>query len=68
MPPTTKTAEDMDTKEILMRRDGLSEQEAIDLIRETREMILGANIFEADEIMADMLGLEPDYIFDVLGY
>lgn len=55
-------------KEILMRRDGLSEQEAIDLIRETRDMILDANIFEADEIMADMLGLEPDYIMEVVGF
>lgn len=55
-------------KEILMRRDGLSEQEVIDLIRETRDMILDANIFEADEIMADMLGLEPDYIMEVVGF
>lgn len=55
-------------KEILMRRDGLSEQEVIDLIRETRDMILDANIFEADEIMAGMLGLEPDYIMEVVGF
>lgn len=58
----------MKVKEILMRRDGLSEQEAIDLIKETRDMILDANIFEADEIMADMLGLEPDYIMEVVGF
>lgn len=55
-------------EEILMTRDGMSRDEARDLIRETRDMILDANIFEADEIMADMLGLEPDYIMEVVGF
>ncbi|MBQ8133556.1 MAG: hypothetical protein IJ711_00065 [Lachnospiraceae bacterium] len=40
---------------ILMDRDGLSEEEARDLIAETREAI-----FE------EMLGLEPDYIIQIL--
>lgn len=55
-------------EEILMTRDGMSRDEARDLIRETRDMILDANIFEADEIMADMLGLETDYIMEVVGF
>lgn len=52
---------------ILMRR-GMSRQDAEDLINETRELLLSSDPFEADEIMADMLGLEPDYIFEILGY
>lgn len=55
-------------EEILIKRDGMSRDEARDLIRETRDMILNTNIFEADEIMADMLGLEPDYILEVVGF
>lgn len=49
-----------------MKRDGLSESEAIDLIEETRDEILSADPFEADVIIACNLGLEPDYIMDIL--
>lgn len=54
--------------EILMRRDGLTEQEAKELFLETREMIYECNgdIIEAEDIMASQLGLELDYIFDLL--
>ena len=51
-----------------MQRDGLSREEANDLIKETTDLILSSDPFDADEIMADMLGLEPDYIVDLLGY
>lgn len=57
----------MNVKEILMKRDGLTEQEAEDLIEETQEMLFEADPWEADSIMASQLGLEPDYIFDILG-
>jgi hypothetical protein len=53
--------------EILIRRDGLTESEANDLIEETRELLLTSDPFEADQIMADQLGLEPDYILDIIG-
>lgn len=53
---------------ILMRRDKMSLSDAKDLVNETREMLLSADPWEADEIMADMLGLEPDYIMDILGF
>lgn len=49
---------------ILMERDGLSEQEAKDLIDECREALEEGN----PEAIQDYLGLEDDYIFDVLGY
>ena len=41
--------------EILMERDGMSYEYARSLVKETR-----------DEIIADYLGLEPDYIDDIL--
>lgn len=52
---------------ILMERDGISEEEARALVKETRdELIMLDNPFEADDIIADYLGLEPDYIEDIL--
>lgn len=52
---------------ILMERDGISEEEARALVKETRdELIMLDNPFEADDIIANYLGLEPDYIEDIL--
>ena len=52
---------------ILMERDGMSEQEARDLFKETRDEILTLDDpFEAEDIMSEYLGLEPDYIEDLL--
>lgn len=53
---------------ILMNRDGMTRDEARELVIETREMLLSADVWEADEIIADQLGLEPDYTMDILGY
>ena len=54
---------------ILMERDGMSEDEARDLFNETRDEILSLeDPFEADNILMEYLGLEPDYLFDVLGF
>ena len=52
--------------EILMERDGMSQDEAQSLVDETREEVLNSDSFDVDDVMADMLGLEPDYIFDLL--
>lgn len=52
--------------EILMKRDGMTKAEAEKLIDETREELLAADPFEAEDIIADYLGLEPDYIMDIL--
>lgn len=52
--------------EILMNRDGISREEATRLVEDTREEILESNPFEADDIIAYNLGLEPDYIIDIL--
>lgn len=52
---------------ILMERDGMTYADAKDLVNETRDLLLSSDPWDADEIMADMLGLEPDYIMDLIG-
>lgn len=56
--------------EILTRRDGISQLEAEILVEECREemedAIMRGNYLEAEDIIASYLGLEPDYIFDIL--
>lgn len=56
--------------QILIERDGMTREDAKALVRETREMILEAasngDFMECDQIMADQLGLEPDFIMDIL--
>lgn len=53
---------------ILMKRDGMSRAEAVALVTEVREMIedAGGDYDEAEQIMIDELGLEMDYIMDIL--
>ena len=51
--------------EILMRRDNMSYEDAKELVDETREEMI-TNPDEAEDILQDCLGLEPDYIMDVL--
>lgn len=53
---------------ILMERDGNTREEAESRIQETRELLLSSDPWESDQIMANELGLEPDYIFDIIGY
>lgn len=54
-------------KKILMERDGLTADEAQQLIDDTvAELLDCTNILEADEILMDNLGLEPDYLEDLL--
>lgn len=52
--------------QILMERDGMTEEEATVLVEETREEIFNSDPWEAEDIMADMLGLEMDYIMDLI--
>lgn len=52
---------------ILMERDSLSETEAENYFDTVREDILAAdNYFEAEDIMLHDLGLEMDYLFDLI--
>ena len=52
-------------KQVLMRRDGLSAAEADELIEEARERVLEGE--DPEEILHDYFGLEPDYIWDLIG-
>ena len=52
-------------KQVLMRRDGLSAAEADELIDEARERVLEGE--DPEEILHDDFGLEPDYIWDLIG-
>lgn len=47
---------------ILMERDGMSRKEAMDLIAECREALMEGN----EEAIQEYLGLEDDYIFDII--
>ena len=54
---------------ILMDRDGLTYDEAKEEYEATREEMLQSiedGNLDADEILADNLGLEMDYIFDFI--
>ena len=51
-------------KRILMERDGLTAEEAEDLMEETIDALESGDW----DAMADYLGLEDDYIFDLLGF
>lgn len=53
---------------ILMECEGLSREEAEDRLNEVREMLEECNYDpeESEEIISSELGLEPDYIMDVL--
>lgn len=55
---------------ILMNRDGYSKEEAIEIINDCREemndAIADGDYNLAEDILACDLGLEPDYIFDIL--
>ena len=50
---------------ILMERDDMTEAEATELLNEVREMIL-ENSDSAEDVVLEELGLEMDYIFDII--
>ena len=54
--------------EILIRRDDLTKQEAEDRILEVKQMMENCNYdpMECDDILMEQLGLEPDYLMDIL--
>ena len=55
----------MELLTILMNRDNLSKVEALDLISEMRQAVLNGE--DPEELLYD-IGLEPDYVFDILPY
>ena len=55
---------DESLKQVIMRRDDMSSEEADKLINEAREAINEGE--DPEEVLAEFFGLEPDYIFDLL--
>ena len=59
-------------KKILMERDGVSESEAIEQIEEAieifNEYLESGDEESAHDICQECFGLEPDYIFEIMGY
>ena len=58
-------------KEILMRRDGMTEAEALDLIQQAKEDLYERIMHPQDYddqfgVCADWFGLEPDYLDELL--
>jgi hypothetical protein len=50
---------------VLMRRDGLSLEEAYEQLNDARERFADGD--DPEDILAEEFGLEPDYLFDLLG-
>jgi predicted RNase H-like HicB family nuclease len=50
---------------VLVNRDGITLEEARRQIKEVKEMILSGEE-RLEDALLDYLGVEPDYIFDVL--
>jgi len=53
-------------KQVLMQRDGVSLEEADELIAKARQRVLDGE--DPDEILHYEFSLEPDYIFDLMGF
>ena len=58
--------------DILRERDGITYDEAMNLVENCRnelhELIeSGATLIECEDCIADWLGLEPDYFMDLMG-
>ena len=52
-------------KQVLMRRDKMTADEAQELIDEARERVAEGE--DPEKILHYDFGLEPDYIFDLIG-
>ena len=57
-------------KEVLMRRDEMTSDEADDLISEAKEQLLeyfeSGDLIAAEDICSEYFGLEPDYIMELM--
>ncbi|MBR3242250.1 MAG: hypothetical protein IKG72_13115 [Bacillus sp. (in: Bacteria)] len=57
--------------QILMDRDGITEEEAEQMVNDCRselwDAINGTSVLSPEEVIEGELGLEPDYFEDILG-
>jgi len=60
----------MRLKEVIIQRDGMTSEEADELIQEAKETmnqyLEEGDFMAAEDICQDYFGLEPDYLFDLL--
>ena len=52
-------------KKVLMQRDGMSLLEADNAIDDAKQRVFEGE--DPEDVLAEEFGLEPDYIFDLLG-
>lgn len=55
---------DTELVKVIMRRDGMALEEAVEMVNEARQRVADGE--DPEEILYDEFGLEPDYIFDLL--
>jgi sulfur relay (sulfurtransferase) DsrF/TusC family protein len=60
----TKENSKMELLNILIKRDKISKEEALELINDAKLRVLDGE--DPEEILHDEFGLEPDYIFDLI--
>lgn len=57
---------------IIMKRDNMSQEDAQDLFDDAKadaeDAVAEGDMERIEEILSDYFGLEPDYIFDLIGY
>ena len=51
-------------KQVLMRRDGMDDEEAQEAVREARRLV--AQGADPEQVLEEEFGLEPDYFFDLV--
>lgn len=52
-------------KKVLMQRDCMTPKEADKVIADAKQRVWDGE--DPEEVLADEFGLEPDYIFDLMG-
>jgi len=59
-------------EDILMRRDGMSADEADELIAEAKDALMehldSGDMLLAEEVCEEYFGLEPDYLFEIMPF
>ena len=57
----------MELREILKNRNGMSDEEIENELSFCREMLLSGSM-TPDEVCIDELGVEEEYLFDIIGF
>ena len=54
----------LDIREVLKERDGLSDGEIEEMIEEARLRVINGE--DPEDVVYEVFGLEPDYIYDIM--